>query len=586
MEYTCPIKGYTIYLNLEKDNLLDEAAKKTIKDRYSRQNETSPQQSFARASCAFADNAEHAQRLYNYVSNLWFMFASPLLSNGGTNAGLPISCFLNKTSDDIVGIIENHKENAHLSVLGGGVGTDWSSVRSIDTPVRRGGKTPGIIPFLKVVDAQMEAFQQGSTRRGSAAIYLDISHPEIEEFIDIRDPVGGDSLRRCLNKGFHHGVNIPDEFMECVENNQNWNLIDPHTKEIKKTIPARELWSKLLKARVEKGEPFIHYSTTSNNALPEELKDKGLRINGSNLCSEIYLPTSPDRTAVCCLSSVNLETFDAWEGNMEQFIEDLLRMLDNALSVFIEKAPPELWRAKNSASSERSVGLGAMGFHSYLQKHEIAFESKTATDLNIWLFDRIKRAADRANLILGKERGEAPDMQGTGKRFAHTMAIAPNATSSIICGNTSPSIEPFEANTYSQDTLSGTLTNRNPHLSRVLERHLKDNKVVWNSIDTHQGSVQHLDFLTPNEKMVFKTAREIDQEWLIKHSADRQKFIDQGQSVNLFVAPDIKFSQLHKLHKMAWENGLKGLYYCRSGSIGEMKKEEQDVIESCVMCEG
>lgn len=591
MEYTCPIKGYTIQLNLEKEKTLGEAAIKTISDRYLTKDEQYAQQAFARAACAFADDQDMAQRLYNYSSSLWFMFATPLLANGGTKAGQPISCFLSKVGDNIRSITENHQENAFLSVYGGGIGTDWSSVRSKETPISRGGKTPGVIPFITVVNAQVNAFQQGSTRRGSAAIYLDISHPEIEEFLEIRDHISGDTRRRCLNDGFHHGVNIPDAFMEALRTDEDWPLVDPHTELVIKTVKARELWQKLLQRRVESGEPFIHFSDTSNNALNPALKKLGLRINGSNLCNEIYLPTTPERTAVCCLSSINLEKWDEIE-NKELFVEDLLRMLDNALTVFIETAPKEMQKAVYSAKSERSVGLGAMGFHAYLQKQGVPFESSEARAINISIFSTIKELADKANSKLGKERGSPPDLEGTGMRFAHTMAIAPNATSSIICGNTSPSTEPFESNIYTQATLSGTLINKNKYLKECLQKYDKDTKEVWQSIILSKGSVQHLDFLPVVEKAIFKTARELNQSWIIQHASDRQPFIDQGQSLNIFTKADIKFSELHSLHMAAWTGKLKGMYYCHSESVGRVEKENKGVTpkptngETCEMCEG
>jgi len=519
MEFTCPIKGYSITLSLDRETLIGEAGIKTIKDRYQKDGELNCQQSLARAACAFADNQEMAKRLYDYSSKLWFMFASPLLSNGGTKAGLPISCFLNQVFDSISGIVSNHSENAYLSVFGGGIGTDWSLVRSEGTNISRGGETPGIIPFITVVNAQVNAFQQGSTRRGSAAIYLDISHPEIEEFIEVRDHLNGDPRRRCLNDGFHHGVNITDAFMELLKEDGDWQLIDPHTKEVKNVVKARSLWQSILKRRSESGEPFIHFSDTSNRALHPKLKELGLRINGSNLCNEIYLPTSPERTAVCCLSSINLEKWDEIEDK-ELFIEDLLRMLDNALTVFIENAPKEMYRAVLSATRERSVGLGTMGFHSYLQSKGVPFESNQAEQLNHSIFKHIKDACDKANKKLGTERGSPPDLEGTGERFAHTRAIAPNATSSIICGNTSPSTEPYESNIYTQATLSGTLINKNKYLKKCLSSYGADNKGVWQSIILNKGSVQHLDFLSLKDKGVFKTAREIDQSWVIKHAVD------------------------------------------------------------------
>lgn len=582
-------------IDYSKDSLLTSTAIDILKDRYLLPSETSPQDGYYRACTAFGSNKEHTDRLYSYVSNQWFMFASPLLSNGGTEKGLPISCFLSDVQDSIESLAHNINENIFLSVLGGGIGNNFSKVRSINTSISKGGKTPGVIPFIGVIDKLMAAYMQGSSRRGSAAIYLDISHPEIEEFIEIRDHLNGDRKRRCLNEGFHHAVNIPDSFMVAVTEDLMWDLIDPHTKEVVSQVKARELWSKLLTMRMQKGEPYIHFIDTSNAALCPELKEKGLRVNSSNLCAEILLPTDANRTAVCCLSSLNLEKYEEWKNNA-LFITDILEMLDNALEDFIRKAPQEIKNAAYSASMERSVGLGTMGWHSLLQSKGIPFESQEARELNISIFSWLKKTCDQVNQHLGRSRGSPPDLQGSGKRFAHMLAIAPNASSSIVCSNVSPSIEPYNANIYTQDTTSGTSVVKNKWLDALLDKSLGINKKeVWHSILMNKGSVQHLDFLTVREKATFKTAMEIDQEWVIRHAADRQPFICQGQSVNLFMDPRSSFSTIHKIHKMAWDLGLKTLYYCRSESVAKARHKDQIVEEvkpkrnstiSCVGCEG
>ena len=595
--YTCPNTNYQITIDLDRDNLLNNLGKELLQDGYLKEGETSPQHAFARVSCAFADNQEHAQRLYNYASNLWFMYATPVLANGGTKAGLPISCFVSHIEDTVDDLIAKASENAYIAVAGGGTGANWSSIRSLGTRISRtGGKTPGLIPFLKVMDSIQSAYQQSGTRRGSTAAYLDVSHPEIEEFLEVRDAIGADPQRRCLSIGFHHAVNIPDAFMQAVIDGDDWNLIDPHTKEVKDTVYARDLWKKILTARIETGEPYLHFIDTSNEALPQVLKDKGLKIRSSQLCAEIFLPTEADRTAVCCLSSVNLDTYDEWGTDSEihdLFVEDLFRMLDNVLGTFIKDAPPSLWRAVNSATKERSVGLGAMGFHSYLQSIMVPFESVKARTINQLIFSKLKVAAHKANKILGAEKGSPEDLQGTGDRFAHMFAIAPNANSSIICGNISPSIEPLNSNAYTQDTKVGVYSHKNKYLVDLLAMKYYDTPEVWTDIFVNGGSVQHLTFLSEDEKKVFKTAFEIEQEWIITHASDRQPYICQGQSVNLFLRPDIKYSVLHNLHKMAWELGLKSLYYCRSKKISEVKRQEttpKPVVKCeedvCLMCQG
>ena len=577
-------------IDMTKDNLLPQNAVDILRDRYMLPEELSPQESFARACMAFADNKAHAERLYKYVSNLWFMFASPLLSNGGTSRGLPISCFLNYVPDSREGLADHYNENIWLSSMGGGIGGYWGHIRSQGQSTSTGNKTTGVIPFMHVVDSQMLAFNQGSTRRGSYASYMDISHPEIVEFIEMRKPTGGDINRKNLN--MHHGINIPDKFMKAITEDLDWDLIDPNSKDVVQTVKARTLWIKLMETRMQTGEPYLMFIDTVNKHLPKELKAKGLKVNHSNLCSEITLPTADDRTAVCCLSSLNLEYFDEWSQD-EMFIEDIVRMLDNTLTSFIKSAPSSMWRASKSAESERSIGLGTMGFHSYLQKNNIALQSPTAMEPNIKIFKHIKKQADQVNLLLGKERGEAPDMKGSGKRFAHMLAIAPNASSSVICGNTSQSIEPLRANAFSQKTLSGTFLIKNKNLEQLLEKKGKNTKDVWQTIITSGGSVSTLDFLNDKEKNVFRTAIEIDQAWLIDLAGERQKYICQAQSLNLFFPPDVEVRRLNNVHKRAWTKGLKTLYYLRSEAIRRaenisVKVERQvraDSEEECVMCE-
>ena len=578
-------------IDITKDTLLPKNAVDILRDRYMLPEEETPQEAFARACIAFADNKAHAERLYKYVSNLWFMFASPLLSNGGTDRGLPISCFLNYVPDSREGLAAHYTENIWLSSMGGGIGGYWGHIRSQGQSTSKGNKTTGVIPFMHVVDSQMVAFNQGSTRRGSYASYMDVSHPEIIEFIEMRKPAGGDINRKNLN--LHHAVIVPDKFMKAVEDDKDWELVDPNSKEKVKTIKARSIWIKILEARVSTGEPYIMFIDTVNKGLPKELKAKGLKVHHSNLCSEITLPTNEDRTAVCCLSSLNLEYFDEWSQD-EMFIEDIIRMLDNTLSVFIKDAPLTMIKAVNSAKSERSIGLGTMGFHSYLQKIGVALQSPMSMGPNLKIFKHIKKKCDAANFLLGKERGEAPDLKGSGKRFSHMTAIAPNASSSIICGNTSPSIEPLRANAFTQKTLSGSFLIKNKYLEKLLEEKGKNTKDVWKSIISSRGSVDSLGFLTPQEKNVFKTAIEIDQAWLVDLAAERQKYICQAQSLNLFFPPDVNVRRLNNVHKRAWHKGLKTLYYCRSEAIKraenislkiERKVRQDNDEEECVMCQ-
>ena len=588
-------KGANMKINIDysRDDLLTESGKTILKDRYLLPTEASPQDGFARAAKTFADDQAHAQRLYDYASKLWFMFSTPVLSNGGTTRGLPISCFLNYVDDSREGLADHYTENIWLSSMGGGIGGYWGNVRSQGMATSIGNKTTGVIPFMHVVDSQMTAFHQGATRRGSYASYMDISHPEIVEFIEMRKPTGGDIHRKNLN--LHHGINITDAFMEAVQKGDSWDLIDPHTKQVIKTTDARTLWIKILETRIATGEPYISFIDTVNAALPESQKKLGLKFNHSNLCSEITLPTAKDRTAVCCLSSVNLEYFDEWKDN-KLFIEDLVRMLDNVLEHFITSAPSYMWRAVNSARCERAIGLGAMGLHSYFQKREVAMDGEKSKDINDYIFKHIHNEAQSANKKLGAERGSPADMEGTGLRHSHVIAIAPNASSSVICGGTSPSIEPLRANAFSQKTLSGTFLMKNKYLERVLIRHNRNNKEVWKSIVTNGGSVQHLDFLSDEEKKVFKTAIEMDQRLLVDLAADRQQYICQSQSLNLFLPPDVDTKTLHGIHLRAWKGKVKTLYYMRSQALKKVenlssqiertiRQDYQQEEAACVACE-
>ena len=586
-----------INIDYRKDKLLTEFSHKTLQDRYLVGDEVSPQEGFARAAQAFADDEAHAQRLYDYASNLWFMFATPVLSNGGTQRGLPISCFLNYVDDSREGITDHYTENAYLSSFGGGIGGSWSDVRAQGTKTSKGSESTGVMPFVKVVDSEMLAFSQGVTRRGSYAAYLHMSHPEVEEFLDMRKPTGGDTNRKCLN--LHHGVVIPDKFMEIIHKatkepgfDDSWELIDPHSGEVKKVVSARTLWVKLLQNRMETGEPYLMFEDAVNADLPQFQKNKGLRVHHSNLCSEITLATNDERTAVCCLSSVNLEYYDEWK-KVPAFIPDLIRMLDNVLESFIQNAPPQLERAKFSALRERSLGLGAMGFHAYLQKNGISFESPLASAINYEMFDSIKSQAQNTTEQLAVERGACPDDDSCSVRNAHLLAIAPNASSSIICGNTSPSIEPFRANAYTQKTKSGSYLQKNKFLEELLEKYEQNTENTWKSIVTNKGSVQHLEFLSEEEKEVFKTAVEINQSWVIEHAAQRQEFICQSQSVNLFFPPDVNKGELHNIHMLAWAKNMKTLYYLRSEAISRAdnvsNKIKREIIfeqQDCLSCEG
>ena len=563
-------KGIIIKIDRTRDSKLTDFGKATLKDRYLGHNE-SFQDLFARVASSYADDNLHAQRIYNYISNLWFMPATPVLSNGGTKRGLPISCFLNEASDSLNGILDLWSENVWLAAKGGGIGSYWGNLRSIGEKIGKVGKTSGIIPFIKVMDSLTMAISQGSLRRGSAACYLPIEHPEIEEFIEMRRPTGGDPNRKALN--LHHGVLVSDAFMRAVETDEQWALKSPADGTVQQTISARNLWIRLLTARIETGEPYIIYIDTVNRQIPQHHKLANLTVKTSNLCSEITLPTGidkngRDRTAVCCLSSLNLEKYDEWKDD-NVMINDVMRFLDNVLTDFIERAPEQFDDAKYSAEKERSVGLGVMGFHSYLQKHSIPLESVMSKAWNKKIFKHIQEHVDQASKDLADERGACPDAAdyGFNERFSNKTAIAPTASISIICGGASPGVEPVAANSYTHKTLSGSFNVRNRYLVELLEKHGKNNDDVWSVITTNQGSVSHLDFLTDLEKDVFKTAFELDQKWIIELSGDRTPFISQAQSINLFVPADIHKRELHKIHFDAWKKGLKSLYYCRSKSI-------------------
>ena len=582
-----------------RDDLLTEFGKTTLRDRYLLNGE-SYQDMFARVATAYADDAEHAQRVYDYISRLWFMPATPVLSNGGAERGLPISCFLNSVGDSLEGIVGTWNQNVWLAANGGGIGTYWGGVRSIGEKVKGQGQTSGIIPFIRVMDSLTLAISQGSLRRGSAAVYLDVHHPEIEEFLEIRKP-SGDFNRKSLN--LHHGISITDEFMESVRDGAPFALRSPKTGEAVRYVDGRSLWQKILEIRLQTGEPYLIFSDTVNRAMPQHQRELGMKVRQSNLCSEIMLHTGPDhlghdRTAVCCLSSVNAEKFMEWRDD-PQFIEDVMRFLDNVLQDFIDSAPESMGPAVYSARRERSVGLGLMGFHSFLQSQNVPFESALAKSWNMRLFKHLRREADKASRALAQERGPCPDAEERGmmERFSHKLAIAPTASISIICGGTSAGIEPIPANVYTHKTLSGSFSVKNEHLERTLEKRGQNTAETWASILEHEGSVQHLDCLSADEKDVFKTAFEIDQRWIVELAADRTPEICQSQSINIFLPGDVDKWDLHMLHWSAWERGVKSLYYLRSKSVQraayaggealvmEIKDDSKTDYEECLACQ-
>ena len=592
-----------IKVDYTRDNLFDDLGKLRLKESYMKDDEVSPQERFAFVSSKFSSNPEHAQRLYEYSSKHWLSYSTPILSFGRSKRGLPISCFLNYIEDTAEGLVDNLSETNWLSMLGGGVGIGFG-IRSADD------KSTGVMPHLKIYDASSLAYRQGRTRRGSYAAYLDISHPDIINFLEMRKPTGDQNMR-TLN--MHHGINIPDTFMQIIEQamidpefDDSWELIDPASLIVREKVSAKELWQRILEMRMMTGEPYLHFIDTSNRHLPQWLKDKGLKVHQSNLCSEIILPTNEKRTAVCCLSSLNLEYYDDWKDDV-LFLKDVAEMLDNVLQYFIDNAPKEIKRAKYSAIRERSIGIGALGWHALLQRKNIPWESSMAVGLNKTIFAGVRGKLDAANKELGVERGEAPDAEGTGNRFSHLMAIAPNASSSILMGNTSPSIEPYRANAYRQDTLSGSHLNKNRYLDKIIQIEAgKHNEgwaeEVWRSIIANDGSVQHLDWMEEWTKDVFKTSMEIDQRWVVQHAADRQEYIDQAQSLNVFFRPDSHIKYIHAVHFQAWKSGLKTMYYCRSDKIAKAdkvsKRIEREIIKeidltalttdegACLACEG
>ena len=572
---------YQVRIDRSRDALLTDFGRATLSDRYLMPGEDF-QDLFARVASYYGDDTAHAQRIYDYMSKFWFMPATPVLSNGGTQRGLPISCFLNEASDSLEGILGLWNENVWLASKGGGIGSYWGNLRSIGEKVGAVGKTSGVIPFIRVMDSLTLAISQGSLRRGSAAVYLPVWHPEIEEFIEIRRPTGGDPNRKALN--LHHGILVSDSFMRAVEADEPWSLLSPKDNAVVRSISARALWVRILTARIETGEPYLIFSDHVNNARPEHHKLAGLEVKTSNLCSEITLPTGrdqhgKDRTAVCCLASLNLENWFEWEEH-PTFIEDVMRFLDNVLQDFIDRAPPGMEKAKYSAMRERSVGLGVMGFHSFLQSLNVPWESVVAKVWNKKIFKHIRAQADTASVMLAEERGACPDAEeyGVMERFSHKMSIAPTASISIIAGNASPGIEPIAANVFLQKTLSGSFSVRNRHLQKLLARRGKDTDEVWSSITTTKGSVQHLDFLTEQEKAVYKTAFELDQRWIIEHAADRAPFICQSQSVNVFLPANVHKRDLHQIHFLAWKRGVKSLYYCRSLSIARADNVSEKAV--------
>ncbi len=593
---------HNIRVDYSRDSLFDELGLKRLRESYMKEEEVSPQERFAYVSNAFGSNKDHAQRLYDYSSKHWLSYSTPILSFGRSKRGLPISCFLPYLHDSAEGLVDCLSEVNWLSMLGGGIGIGIG-IRSSDD------KSVGVMPHLRTYDASSLAYRQGRTRRGSYAAYLGISHPDILIFLEMRKPTGDPNMR-TLN--LHHGINITDDFMQLIEKcmidkdiDDTWELKDPHTNEVRDTISAKELWQRILEIRMQTGEPYLHFIDTSNDKMPEFQKKLGLKIQQSNLCSEIILATDKDRTAVCCLSSLNLEYYDDWKDD-KLFLRDTAEMLDNVLQFFIDNATDSISRARYSASRERSIGIGALGFHAYLQKNNLPWESVLATSANMRIFKNIRTKLDVANTELGTERGEAPDAMGTGRRFSHVMAIAPNASSSIIMGNTSPSIEPYRANAYRQDTLSGAFFQKNKYLDKYIKDKCDadaslDYNEIWSSIIANDGSAQHLDILDETAKQVFKTSMEIDQRWIVDHAAHRQDYIDQAQSLNLFFRPDVNIKYLHAVHYQAWKQGLKTLYYCRSEKLAKAdkvsKKIERQVIQEldmkalvtediCLACEG
>ncbi len=551
---------------------------------YMKETDGSPQEAFKRAAYAYTPNKELAERVLEYATKGWFMFSSPILSNADST-GMPISCFLTYVPDTVEGLIEHTEELRWMSVMGGGVGGHWDDIRSVSK------KAPGPIPFLKTVDSDMVAYRQGSTRKGSYAAYLDISHPDVVEFMNLRLPTGGDTNRKCFN--LNNALNITDEFMTAVMNGGTWDLIDPADKTVRDTVDARELWQRVLEVRFRTGEPYLNFIDEANRHLPQPLKEKGLKIHGSNLCNEIHLPTGSGRSAVCCLSSLNVEMFDEWKDTT--IVEDLIEFLDDVLQYFIENAPPQLEKAIKSAEAERSLGLGTMGFHAYLQKHGLPFESIFAVSANRRIYSTIKERAVASSKRLAEIKGEYLDGIGSGMRNSHLLAIAPNANSAIIL-DTSPSIEPWKSNAFTHRTRAGSFLQFNKYLQKVLEsKEDIDLDEVRQSIILNQGSVQHLDFLTQLEKDTFKTAFELDQMWLVEHASVRQEWVCQGQSVNLFFPAGSDKNYVNAVHLSAWKKKLKGLYYLRTnaGVVADKVSEKIErkalkdyELDECMSCQG
>lgn len=574
----------TVQVDYSRDSLLDAISIARLKDSYMTKDEVSPQDRYKFVSEKFSSNPAHAQRLYDYASKHWFGYSTPILSFGRNKDGLPISCFLTAVQDTKAGLVDALSETNWLSMLGGGVGV-YFNTRGADE------KSVGVIPHMKVYDDSCLAFKQGSTRRGSYAMYLDISHPDILEFLEMRKETG-DPRRKCLN--LHHGVNIPDSFMKIIEKcmldpeaDDSWELKDPASGKVHETVSAKDLWVRLLELRAGqgRGEPYLHFIDNVNNALSPELKKVGYKVTQSNLCNEVELMTDENNTAVCCLSSINLEYWDEYKDNY-QFFLDLLEMLDNTIQYFIDHAPEQIGKAKYSAIRERSVGLGVMGYHSYLQKKMIPFESVLAKSLNISIFSQFATMRMKANLELGALRGEPELLKGSGMRFAHTCALAPTASNALICGNVSPSIEPWHANAFRQDTLSGTFIQKNKHLDTIIKEITKGDVAaydsLWHSVVQNDGSIQEIDEFDEDTKEVFKTAAEIDQMWMVEQLCDRQHFVDQGQSFNIFIRPDISIKRLHAIHFTTWKRGGKGMYYVRSEKLKIQKRSGQklNVLES------
>ena len=572
-----------IVIDYSRDTNIPEQgiAMLTGKGFYKKEWEESPQQTFARAATCYSfGDYDFAQRIYDYTSKGYFTFASPVQSNAveinwptfseeqfeeagdwlEENVepdGQPISCFLSMIADSKKGLTVASAEAKDLSMMGGGVGI-YAANRSPDE------KSTGVMAHARDYDSMTLAYRQTATRRGSMAMYLDIDHPEIMSFLQMRNPIGGDSNKKCFN--LNHGVNITDKFMKAVIAGEAYELVDPKHGPTGRLVNAREVWKEILELRKETGEPYLLFKDTVNRKIPSWVTKPTYKVSQSNLCSEITLMTSFKRTAVCCLSSLNLEKYEEWKDT--NIVADLVRLLDNVLEYFIRLAPKELHRAIYSASKERALGIGTLGWHSYLQSKMIPFESggfDSAIHHTHRLYGDIKNKAVEESRRLAVLRGEAPDCQGSGMRNSHLFAIAPNASSSSLVG-ASPSIEPWAGVAFNAEGRAGSFLIKNKYLKDVLVKYGKDTPEVWSSIVTNEGSVQHLEFLSDLEKAVFKTAYEINPMWVVEQAAARQGYICQSQSVNLFVPADITAQEISDIHVAAWAKGLKSLYYCRSKS--------------------